>query len=94
MSRRKAWVEAYAVVRRDRFRGHEYDPDESSPPMVCGGEFSYTVKEVVLTREVAEREVERLNRQSRDDTRYFWQYTRLFRDGASFGEPKEHDDGS
>ena len=92
MKRRNAWIEAYAVVRRDRFRGHEHDPDQSSPPLICGGEFSYTVKEVVLTREIAEREVERLNRLSGDETRYFSQYTHLFLDGGSFGEPGQQDD--
>lgn len=61
-----------------------FDPDASSPPTICGGEFSYSVKEVVLALEVALREVARLNA---DDTRYVWAYTHLFLDGGSFGEP-------
>ena len=55
--------------------------------MVCGGEYSYAVKEVIMDAEVAEREVERLNSQEGTlTTRYFVERTRLFPDGGSFGE--------
>ena len=41
-------------------------------------EVKVTVKEVVSTREIAEREVERLTRlQAGKRCRYFWQTTRL-----------------
>ncbi len=60
MTRRTTWIEAYAIVRRDHFPGHEHDPDSSSPPTVSGGEYSYAVKEVILDAGVAEREVARL----------------------------------
>ena len=85
MTRRKNWIEAFAVVRRDHFPGHEYDPDQSSPPLICGGEFSYTVKEVIVDLDAAIREVERLNNLAGPDTRYFCERTRLFTDGGSFG---------
>jgi hypothetical protein len=91
MTRRKDWVQAYAVVRRDQVPGHQQDPDSSNPPAICGGEFSYTVKEVVMDVEVAVREVARLNAIRSDDTRYFWTGTHLFLDGGSFGEPRERD---
>jgi len=61
MTRRITWTQAYAIVRRDRMPGHTLDPDDSSPPAICGGEFIFTVKEVVLDEVVAMREVERLN---------------------------------
>jgi len=53
MTRRTAKRTAFALVRRDHFPGHEHDPDTASPPMICGGEYSYTVKEVVLDIYVA-----------------------------------------
>lgn len=78
MTRRASWTRAYAVVRRDHFPGHTYDPDSSSPPAICGGEYSFTVKEIVLTEEVAIQEVERLNSLANSkETRYFWSGTRL-----------------
>ena len=86
MTRRTSWIQAYAIVRRDHFPGHMHDPDASSPPAICGGEYSFTVKEVVLNADVAIREVERLNALARsEETRYFWSGTRLFSDGGSFG---------
>lgn len=94
MTRHGKSVEAYAIVRRDHFPGHELDPDSSSPPQPCGGEYSYTVKEVVTNLRVAEREVERLNTLARGkpNIRYFWEHTHLFLDGGSFGEegPGDH----
>jgi len=87
MTRREAWTTAYAIVRRDRVAGRELSPDNTSPPSICGGEFSYTVKEIVLDIDVAVREVARLNAQCGADVRYFWASTHLFLDGGSFGEP-------
>ena len=90
MTRRTKWVRAYAIVRRDHFPGDEHDPDSNSPPLICGGEYSYAVKEVVLGAEVADREVERLNsQQGSSTTRYFVEGTHLFTDGGSFGEESE-----
>jgi hypothetical protein len=87
MTRRTSWTQAYAIVRRDHFPGHTYDPDDSSPPAICGGDYSFTVKEIVLDEQMAIREVERLNALANGkETRYFWSATRLFSDGGSFGE--------
>lgn len=87
MARRGSWTQAYAIVRRDHFPGHEFNPDDSSPPSTSGGEYAYTVKEVVLDEDVAIREVERLNAlRGNAEVRYFWQGTRLFSEGGSFGE--------
>jgi hypothetical protein len=85
MTRRTSWTQAYAIVRRDHLPGHTHDPDDSSPPSICGGEYSFAVKEVVLSEDVAIQEVERLNALAdRKETRYFWSGTRLFSDGGSF----------
>ena len=95
MTRRTSWTQAYAIVRRDHFPSDAYDPDESSPPSMCGGEYSYTVKEVVLDEAMAINEVERLNALAQGKaTRYFCQGTRVFTDGGSFGgEPESHGRG-
>ena len=86
MVRRTSWIQAYAIVRRDHLPGHTHDPDDASPPDICGGEYSFTVKKVVLNADVAIREVERLNALANGKkTRYFWSGTRLFSDGGSFG---------
>ena len=62
---------AYAVVRIDGDLGAEI-PAESL----------ITVKEIWLSREKAESEVARLNAlNANKGTQYFWQYTRLERDG-------------
>jgi len=84
VSRKESWIQAYAVVRRDHV-GHDVDPDASSPPAIAGGEYAYTIKEVVLSLEVAEAEVERLRRGAGPGVRYFWQGTHLFLDGGSHG---------
>src|SRR5262245_52449701 len=74
---RTAWTRAYAIVRRDHSPGHVYDPDTSRPPAICGGEYHFTVKEIVLSEDVAIREVERLNALADGKTtRYFWSSTR------------------
>ena len=87
MTRKTEHKEAYAVVRRDRQEGRHLDPDSTNPPSICGGEYDYAIKEIVLDVEVAIREVERLNgANSSPNTRYFWQGTRLLLDGGSFGE--------
>lgn len=93
MTRRNDWTQAYAIVRRDRWPGMMMDPDDTSPPQPCGGEFSFTVKEVVLSLDAARREVERLDSLADVNTRYFWTGTRLFHDGGSFGEPSPNQRG-
>jgi hypothetical protein len=65
----------YAIIRFDRF-------SELS-------ELSFTVKEVVATREIAESEVKRLNEVNAEkDCTYFWQVTRLFPPGTAAGNCK------
>ena len=65
----------YAIVRFDRF--------------VQSSEDSFTVKEIVGTRAIAESEVKRLNEVNADkDCTYFWQTTRLFPRGSSAGNRK------
>lgn len=50
------------------------------------GPIDVTVKEVVLSVDEAKREVERLNRLNESKgCRYYWQSTRVFLDGGSFG---------
>jgi hypothetical protein len=86
MTAKTKWKTVYAVVRRDWHPGHVFDPDSSSPPQICGGEYSYAVKEVVLTAELAQQEVDRLNLINTDkNCRYFWEGTHFFPDGGSHG---------
>lgn len=67
--------QVYAVVRIDEFLGDE-------TPM----ERNVTVKEIVRDLAIAEAEVARLNQLNADkNCRYFWQTTRLFEAGESFG---------
>jgi hypothetical protein len=87
------WKTVYAVVRRDWHPGHEFTPDDSSPPQNCGGEYSYTVKEIVLTADLAQREADRLNELNKDkNCRYFWEGTHYFPDGDSHGSEVECED--
>jgi hypothetical protein len=66
--------EVYAVLRFDAFLSSA----EIRP------EVSVTVKEILRSRELAEAEVERLNRvKGEKDVRYWWQQTRLFPEGGS-----------
>jgi hypothetical protein len=81
-------LDAFAIVRVEPF--HDHRPadflEPGSGPEIGVGQFSVTVKEVVLDRAEAEREVERLNRLNETKgCRYFFQMTRLFADGGSFG---------
>jgi hypothetical protein len=64
-------IDAYAVVRYDHYLGEDVAP-----------EAKITVKEILPSREEAEREVQRLNALERSRDRvYFWQYTRYFPEG-------------
>lgn len=74
MSRKTAWVRAFAVVRIDYLgpgEGHDF-----------------TVKEVVLSQDEADREAERLN-DLRQGNVYVVQATHLFLDGGSHGSTPE-----
>ncbi|HEX6987335.1 MAG TPA: hypothetical protein VF170_18300 [Planctomycetaceae bacterium] len=65
----------YAILRFDGFHGPE------TPP-----EVAVTVKQVVRTQDIAEAEVTRLNAlNGGKGVRYWWQFTRLFPLGESFG---------
>jgi hypothetical protein len=69
---RKPSEHVYAIIRFDRFQDFS--------------EHSFTVKEIVRSREIAELEVKRLNEMNADkDCTYFWQTTRLFPLGTSAG---------
>lgn len=86
MSRKVQWQQAYAVVRVDRFRGEATTPQENDGPGIDLDGYSVTVKEVVLTAEAAKAEAERLNAlNATKNCRYYWQGTRYFPDGGSFG---------
>jgi len=62
----------YAIVRCDRFQQSQ--------------EASFTVKEIVSTRAIAEAEVERLNQLNGEKhCKYSWQVTRMFRGRQSSG---------
>lgn len=66
--------QVYAILRFDSYFG----PD--TPP-----ETAVTVKEIVRDRDIAEAEVDRLNRLNREKgCWYWWQQTRLFEVGESF----------
>lgn len=61
----KNQTHVYAVIRLDNF----LPPDS---------EFRFTVKEIVLSKELAIKEVERLNLLVKDkDIQYIWQLTRM-----------------
>lgn len=67
--------QVYAVLRYDAHL------EETSAP-----EGRFTVKEIVRDLEIAQAEVERLNRlNGHKNCRYYWQTTRLFGPGESFG---------
>lgn len=85
--RRLAAREAFAIVRLDRLDHRPVDfEQEGSGPDIGSGPVDVTVKEVVLGLAAAKREVERLNGLNESKgCRYFWQSTRLFDDGGSFG---------
>jgi hypothetical protein len=85
-TRRTAAREAYAIVRLDWSEWAQDFAHEGSGPAIGLGPVDVTIKEVVLDLGEAEREVERLNRLNESKgCRYFWQGTRLFTDGGSFG---------
>ena len=71
---KKPSTPAYAVIRLD----HQLRNLSSSGGATPEASVIVTVKEVLLSQERAEAEVERLNKlNSEKGCRYFWQYTRL-----------------
>ena len=75
-------IEGYAIVRVESHLTRSDTPRDQKSP----GPSDVTVKEVVLSSDEAEREVERLNRlDASKGCRYYWQLTRIFLDGGSFG---------
>jgi hypothetical protein len=72
MSEASQWVEVYAVVRYDHYLGDD-----------AASEAKVAVKEILPTRDEAEREVERLNNlEAGRGSTYFWQYTRYYPQGC------------
>jgi len=58
-------------------------------------EHRVTVKEIVRNLDIAKAEVDRLNcLNGQKDLQYFWQTTRLFDDGESFGTHRTEDSDS
>jgi hypothetical protein len=68
----------YAILRSEEFG------------LLCTSSNCLTVKEVVRSLDVAEREVARLNSlNSEKGARYWWQYIRLFPSGRSASSMEE-----
>lgn len=66
--------EVYAVIRQDIWR-------DMNRAMI---EEVITIKEVVMTQEIAEQEVARLNKLNEGKgAKYWWQYTRFFPEGSA-----------
>ena len=85
MTRRTAHEQVYVVVRVDYELGAD-GSDVHAEDSIEIGPHRITVKEVVRTPDEARREVSRLNDLNRDKAcRYFWQGSRYFPDGGSFG---------
>jgi hypothetical protein len=86
MTTRGTSEHAFAVVRLDWL--HEAAPGfrEGSGPNIGAGPVEITIKEIVLSEDEARAEVERLNAlNAPKGCRYYWQQTRLFARGGSFG---------
>jgi hypothetical protein len=77
---------AFAVVRVDWFHEAARGFRDGSGPNIGAGPIDVTIKEIVLSESEARAEVERLNAlNAAKGCRYYWQQTRLFSDGGSFG---------
>ena len=82
------YKKAYAVYRVDYF--DDLDGSGAMPESIANthdfGKYRVTVKEVVMSIEEAEKEVERLNRVNANKRcRYFFDGTHLFDEGGSHG---------
>ena len=95
MSKKKEYKTVYVIVRIDYFdtepivayiRNPFPKQDEDEGPGILLNGYSVTLKEIVTSVELAKNEVKRLNEINSDKgCRYFWQASRLFPDGKSFG---------
>ena len=85
-SRTTGWTAAFAVLRLDDLGSPSAGFLDGTGLTVGAGGSSVTVKEIVCSREEAEREVRRLNDLNAENgCRYYWQGTHLCADGESFG---------
>lgn len=86
---KQPYIQAYAVIRIDwNLLGDKtvwtFERDGKTIP--TAGPCGITVKEIVLTAELAQNEVLRLNKLNGDnDCTYYWQTTHLFNQGGSHG---------
>lgn len=86
MTPRTCHEDVFAIVRIDHWPGARREPDERDGPDIAFGEYSVTIKEIVRGIDVAQAEVARLNALNAEKgCRYYWQGTRHFPDGGSFG---------
>jgi len=86
MTTRGTSAPAFAVVRLDWFHEPARGFREGNGPNIGAGPVDITIKEIVLTEDEARAEVERLNAlNAPKGCRYYWQQTRLFSRGGSFG---------
>ena len=77
---------AFAVVRLDWLHEQARGFREGDGPIIGAGPVDITIKEIVLSEDEARAEVERLNAlNAPKGCRYYWQQTRLFSTGGSFG---------
>ena len=90
MTTRGTAERAYAIVRLDWVKTPLNEFPSGTGLHIAAGPVEVTVKEIVLSHDEARLEVERLNRlNAAKGCRYFWQETRLFSNGGSFGA-EEH----
>jgi hypothetical protein len=77
---------AFAIVRLDWFQKPILGFLEGDGPDIGAGPVEITIKEIVMSEDEARAEVERLNAlNAPKGCRYYWQQTRLFSRGGSFG---------
>ncbi len=93
MTRRTCHEDVFAVVRVD----YDYPDAPNTSPDEDGlsirfGVYEVTIKEIVRTVEAARAEVARLSALNTEKgCRYYWQGTRYFPDGGSFGSTPKVD---
>jgi len=86
MTTRGTSEHAFAIVRLDWFEKPVLGFLEGDGPNIGAGPVEITVKEIVMSEGEARAEVKRLNAlKAPQGRRYYWQQTRLFSTGGSFG---------
>ena len=87
MTRKDDHIPLYAVVRVDYYdMPTTFDYQDLDNPGIQFDKYTVTVKEIVTTPEEAIKEVSRLNELNAHlGYRYYWEMTRYFPDGGSFG---------